>query len=240
MFTSSRLLHGPLLATALTVVAGCAGMQAPGSGPAADAPVYRVGDRWVYHAEDGFRLKTEWEETHEVTMVGADGITIRVTQKGPSIDVVRTEQWSAPGEMKVGSLYHSETRRFVSPLEVYRFPLAAGKVWNQWVDNYNEQTRVSGSINHYVRVLGWEKVATPAGTFDAIAMDVLMRLDDEEFWREPTTCNYEVWYAPAVRGNVREVKRAQYFEKGGDTDARSPIRTLNAVLELVSFSPGPP
>jgi hypothetical protein len=29
-----------------------------------------------------------------------------------------------------------------------------------------------------------------------------MRLDDETFWRYATTCNYAVWYAPAVRGVV--------------------------------------
>ena len=32
-------------------------------------------------------------------------------------------------------------------------------------------------------------------------------------------CNYTVWYAPAVRGVVREEKRAQYLEKGGDDDS---------------------
>jgi hypothetical protein len=65
-----------------------------------------------------------------------------------------------------------------------------------------------------------------------------MRLDDEEFWRDPTTCSYVVWYAPVVRGAVRENRDAQYMEKGGDMDAKSVVRTLHAVLELVSFTPG--
>ena len=87
-------------------------------------------------------------------------------------------------------------------------------------------------------VRGWETVTTPAGTFDALAMHVVMWLDDEEFWRFPTECNYTVWYAPAVRGVVREVKRAQYREKGGDFDSGAQIRTQNAVVELLSFTPG--
>lgn len=234
-----RSPYVPLLVASLVLLAGCAGVEAPGSGPAAEAPAYRVGDRWVYRAADGFRSKTPWEETHEVVTVGADGVTVRVTQKGPSIDVVRTEQWPAPGLVRVGAAFVSETRRFATPLIRFQFPLAEGKVWNQWVDNYNEATKATGSINHYVRVSGWEKVTTPAGTFDAIAMHVLMRLDDEEFWREPTQCSYVVWYAPAVRGTVREVRDAQYLEKGGgDMDGRVPVRTLHAVLELVSFTPG--
>ena len=93
-------------------------------------------------------MKTTWQETHEVLAVGADGITMRVTQKGPSIDVVRTEQWSAPGLLKVGALFNDQIRRFATPVEVYEFPLAAGKTWNQWVDKYNESTKATGQINH--------------------------------------------------------------------------------------------
>ena len=37
-------------------------------------------------------------------------------------------------------------------------------------------------------------------------MRVVMRLDDDEFWRGPTTCDDRVWYAPAVRAFVRAVK----------------------------------
>ena len=86
---------------------------------------------------------------------------------------------------------------------------------------------------------GSEKVATPAGAFDAISMQVLMRLDDETFWRYATTCNYAVWYAPAVRGVVREERRAQYVEKSGDNaGGAGTIRTQFGVLELISFTPG--
>jgi len=222
----------------LTALAGCIGLSAPGSGPAADAPAYRVGDRWIYHAEDGFRQKTVWEETHEVMAIGADGITVRITQKGDSIDVMRTEQWAAPGQVNVGAVYNNQTRRFAAPLQRYDFPLADGKVWSQFVDNYNEATKASGNINRYVRVRGWEKVTTTAGTFDALSMQVIMRLDDDEFWRYATECNYAVWYAPAVRGVVREEKDAQYREKGSGTEVGGVIRTQHGVLELISFTPG--
>jgi len=220
-------------------LAGCAGIGGQGTGPAAEAPVYRVGDRWVYHGDDGFRVKTEWDETHEVTAIGPDGVTVRVTQKGPTLDVTRTEVWSAPGQVKVGAVYDNETRRFAVPLRRYDFPLADGKVWNQWVANYNEATRVSGQINRWVRVGGWEKVSTPAGTFDAISMQVFMRLDDETFWRFATTCNYAVWYAPATKSVVREERAAQYVEKGGERGSGGgTIRTQYGVLELLSFTPG--
>jgi hypothetical protein len=229
----------PVVAVALAMLAGCAGFDAPGSGRAAEAPTYRVGDRWVYRAQDGFLVPVRWEEAHEVVAIGAEGVTVRVTQKGPTLDVARTEQWSAPGRVKIGALYDSETRRFDAPLKRYEFPLAGGKVWNQWVGNANEATGKSGAINRYVRVRGWEQVTTPAGTFDAIAMDVIMHLDDGEFWRWPTDCSYAVWYAPAVRATVREAKEAQYRERGDALD-NGGVRTQHALLELVSFTPGKP
>ncbi len=170
------------------MITGCAGGPAPlggaGSGPPAEAPAYRVGDRWLYHGEDGFRVKTEWDETHEVAAIGADGITARITAKGLTPNVARTELWSAPGLVKVGAICgDNQTRRFAVVLQRDNFPLATGKTWSQLVDNYNEATKESGQINHWVHVNGWEKVATPAGVFDAISMQVIMRLDDETFWR---------------------------------------------------------
>ena len=224
---------------AMGALAGCASLDSPGSGRAAEAPTYRVGDRWVYHGRDGFfRLFTTWEETHTISAVGADGIGERITVKGPTLDLARAELWTVPGRVKIGALYENETRRFATPLDRFRFPLAAGASWNQFVDNFDESTKTAGQINNFVRVRGWETVVTPAGTFDAIVMTVMMWLDDGTFWRWPTQCNYTVYYAPAVRGVVREVKRAWYLEKGGDMDNGATIPTQNTVIELVSFTPG--
>ena len=223
---------------ATAALAGCAGLESAGSGPAAEAPAYRVGDRWTYRVQDGFLAPERWEETHAISALGTDGISARITQRGPSRDVARAELWSAPGLVKIGAVLDDETRRFVTALERYRFPLAAGQSWSQFVDNYNETTKAPGQINRYVRVRGWEKVTTPAGTFDALAMHVVMHLDDEEFWRFATECNYTVWYAPAVRGVVRAEKRAQYLEKGRNYDSGGRIPTQNAVVELLSFTPG--
>lgn len=222
----------------LVALAGCADLQSTGTGPAAEAPVYHVGDRWVYRAQDGFRVPVVWDETHEVTAIGADGITVRITQKGPSVDNERAERLAAPGRVLVGALFDSETRRFTPALDRYAFPLQQGQSWNQWVNSYDEATEREGQINHYVRVRGWEKITTPAGTYDAIALRVTMRLDDEEFWRYPTTCNYLIWYAPAVGATVREEKDAEYREKGDAMDGQGNIRAQHTLLELVSYSPG--
>src|SRR4030095_6952085 len=102
------------------------------------------------------------DETHEVTAIGPEGITVRITQKGSTLSVTRTELWTAAGQLEVGAVYENETRRFSGPLQRYNFPLVAGKVWNQWVGTFNDTTRESGELNRYVRVSGWERISTPA------------------------------------------------------------------------------
>lgn len=230
-----------MAALALAAVLGaCATPDRPGdtSGAVATAPTPAVGARWTYRGREGFRSPLVWEETHQITSVAASGISVRVTLKGPSLDVEREEVLAAPGVVRVGALMDIETRRFATPLIRYRFPLAPGETWNQWVDNFNERLNRPGQINRYVRVGGWEKVTTPAGVFDAIRMRVLMRLDDEEFWRYPTTCNYLIWYAPAVGASVREEKEAEYLERGDRMDGMGAIRAQHTLLELVSYTPG--
>ena len=233
------VLHAAVAALAL-LVAGCAGVESAGdlNGPVAAAPTFHVGERWVYRGREGFRSPVIWEETHEVTAVGPEGVTVRVTLKGPTIDGVRYELLSTPGVVRQGALMDIETRRFATPLDRFRFPLASGETWNQWVNNFNETTKKEGQINRYVRVGGWEKVSTPAGVFDAIRMRVIMRLDDEEFWRYPTTCNYVIWYAPAVGAPVREEKDAEYLEKGEELDGNGAIRAQHTLLELASYTRG--
>ena len=222
---------------ALLALAACAGGADVTGGAPVAAPDYRIGDRWVYHAVDGYRVKTEWDETHEVTAIGPDGITVRVTAKGPSTDVVRTEKWSAPGVVVEGAIYEQETDRFDPPLVRFRFPLARGETWRQSVRDADKARGPYGPIQRYVTVDGFEQVATPAGTFDAIRMRVIMTLDDETFWRTATECNDLVWYAPAVGAVVQAHNVSKWREKGDQGfSVYHPGQYMD--VTLVSFTPG--
>jgi hypothetical protein len=225
-----------LLATSAAAVAGCASVGGAPGAPA-PAPTYRVGDRWTYHGTNGYRLPVTWDEVHEVTSVGADGIVLRVTQKGPQVDTARTERLAAPGLLAVGAVFDAETRLFKPPLERYQFPLTPGASWRQTADNYNETLGKDDPLLRYVKVGGWESIATPAGTFDAIGMREFMQLDLNDPFKYPMQCNYEIWWAPAVGGVVREIKDATYREKG-DMGSAVEFRAQNSVIELVSYRRG--
>ena len=90
---------GGLAALALTwLLAACATADQRGdtTGPVAAAPTPATGARWVYRGREGFRAPVFWEETHEVTSVDANGVRVRVTLKGPYLDIERHRVSGAP------------------------------------------------------------------------------------------------------------------------------------------------
>jgi uncharacterized protein DUF3108 len=238
MRKSRRLGWGAALAILAAVLAACAGVVSQTApGPAVTAPSPKVGDRWVYRGQEGYRTKILWEETHEITAISADGITVRVTLRGSGVDIARIETWSAPGVVRVGAVYETETDRFDPPLIRYKYPLAPGASWNQSLRDLDKERGPYGPIRRHVTVSGYETVSTPAGTFDAIRMRTIMQLDDETFWRYATQCDYVEWYAPAVGAMVKEQKRSYWSDKGG-RDAPGGNPGQNSQIELVSFTRG--
>jgi len=226
-----------MLAAPAIVVGGCVSVGGT-AGPPAPAPVFRVGDRWVYNCTDGFRVPVTWVETHEVVAIDAQGISVRVTLRGETMNYTRTERLTSPGVLLVGEVYdNAETRQFKTPLIRYQFPLTPGTTWNQYVANYNELTQQEDVVNRFVKVGGYEQVTTPAGTFDAIVMRILMSCNVNNPFRFPTQCNYVVWWAEKAGAMVRETKYAEYRERGDGMDAAT-IRAQNTVIELASYTRG--
>lgn len=226
-----------LWATPGLALAGCVSVGGA-AGPPAPAPVIRLGDRWVYNAADGFRVPVTWTETHEVVAMGAGGYDVRVTIDGPTMHYVRTERFTAPGIMTVGAVYDpDESRNFLSPVTVYRFPLTPQASWTQNLRNLNPANELVSDINRNVHVGGYEQVSTPAGTFNAIAMRILMSVDDNNPFRWPVQCNYMVWWAPEVGAMVRQTKYATYRERGDGRESIQ-IRAQNTLITLQSFRRG--
>jgi hypothetical protein len=232
------LMFAHRLGTLLVIplLASCTGPAVSEAGGPAPAPVFESGQRWVFHVEDGFRVQTRWTETREIVAAKPGAITERVTLEGGGPQMVtRDDQWSAPGQLLSGSVCAAEAQRFVQPLQRLNFPLVPGSTWSQWVGTRDKHDADSGDVNHWVRVEGWAKIATPAGTFDAMRLREVVLLNDEDQTRSRTNCNYTLWYAPAVGAVVREEREANY------TDKMVPYalhRTQHGLMELATYTPG--
>jgi len=225
------LLLTPALAVGACVSVGGA------AGPPAPAPTVRVGDRWVYNCADGFRVKVNWVETHEVITIDSTGIAVRVTLAGPTMNYNRVELWQAPGVVVIGSIYDDAVNRnFRAPLIRYQFPLTPGGSWRQYVQYPDPENQLVSSVQRDVKVGGYETVSTPGGTFNAITMRTLMSVDNNNPFNWPTQCDYVTWWAPEVGGKVKETKYATYRERGDDQAIE--IRAQNTLIELTSFSRG--
>ena len=227
------------LAVATLVLDACGTAGVGGNpGPPVPAPAYRVGDRWTWHGEQGYRAKIIWDETHEITAIGPDGITVKITAVGPGVDVARTEKWQAPGVVLVGAAFEDETDRFDPALIRYKFPLTAGESWQQRIRDLDKPPGPYGAIVRHVSVGGNESVTTPAGTFDAVKLSVVMTLDDETFYRYATECTSVIWYAAATGAAVQIQNRSQYRDKGEQSGGVYHPGVLSE-LRLTSYTRGP-
>ncbi|MCL2310630.1 MAG: hypothetical protein FWC42_11200 [Proteobacteria bacterium] len=233
---------GALLAVgALLLLSGCAAILGLDGDPSklAEAPDYRVGDRWVYHVEEGYRLPLVWNETWEIIRIGTEGITVQITLKGERIDETRTELWPRPGLVLQGALMNVETRKFNTPYQRYRFPIRAGDSWNQRLDTVDAKERWGQRPNYITRAWGWEKIKTPVGETDALRLNQIITFDDEDPWRWPTRGNYDFWYAPAVNNIVYAKRLANYIEKGDELGGIE-ISAQLETIELRSYTRGKP
>jgi hypothetical protein len=225
-----------VLPAALMAAVWLAAAPAGAADQSAPSPTLKVGDRWVYNVTAGVGLsKTTYQETREVTAVDASGIKVKVTGKNSEgKDFTRVDELASPGEVRYGSPCVDEPYRFQTPLQRVQFPIVPGERSSKWVDVIAEPSGTKGQFNYYFHTLNWDKQSVPAGTFDAIRVDVLMMLDDATAFRNATTCNFIYWYSPAVKNTVRERRTAMY------TTHLSPTETevLNANYELASFTPG--
>ena len=231
------IVGGAIALVAALSIGGCGTAPIMGaSGPPVEAPQLRVGDRWVYRAVDGYRQKSVWNETHEITSIDANGITVKVAINGAGMDFTRTEVWSAPGVVRIGAISEVETDRFDPALIRYQYPMTNGASWSQSMRNLDKPPNPFGEIRSRATVGGYESVSTPAGTFNAIKIRYLIQLDDATLWRNATQCDYVVWYAPDVGAMVREQKRSYYLPK--DIEAGAEVPGQNAVYELTSYTRG--
>lgn len=192
-----------------------------------DGPGVRIGDTWMYNKIDGVKGALEYVSVNAVdkierdaiamTSSSLDGKSVSKVFRNAGFNQVRTE---APGSSSSASPFYPS----------YSFPLQVGKTWRRTVDLTNSaksDTTVRAELES--RVVGWEVVTVPAGTFLALRIETKgayrgWNFDGNWFGRIEDT----LWYSPATRNAVRY----EYKDTVGTT------RYNHEIHELVRFWPG--
>ncbi len=195
-----RAVRGLLAAPAwagLAFVAGCASPSAvppPAGADPLPVPTLRVGDRWRYRLTNLYNGGTIGETLVEVTAVAPE-IRLRV-DPGQGQPVLE-ERYANPWTVIAETIYDAPMV-FDAPMPVVPPAARAGQA-------IASRTRYRSAFSsepldwaQRLRVVGWERVAVPAGTFDALRIERLVDFRHPDFFRYLPERVDVLWYAPEV------------------------------------------
>jgi hypothetical protein len=182
---------------ALALGAGCANPSAIAPPPGADplpAPAIRVGDRWRYRLTNLYNGSTIGETAVEVLGIAPE-IRLRVDpgQGEPVLEERYADAWTVIAE----SIYDAPMV-FDAPMPVVPRGARPGQ-------SIASRTRYRSPLSNErldwaqrLRVVGWERVTVPAGTFDALRIERLVDFRHPDFFRYLPDRIDVLWHAPAV------------------------------------------
>jgi hypothetical protein len=167
-------------------------MATPAAAQVADRPQISVGESWDYSFRDTRNSRTGC--TYSLTVTGVTNDTITVDMQNP--------QHCNIGALAESTVYDKDFNLMYAGLTPYRtnaFPLAVGKQWNQkFAYNTEANTPVHNDVT--AKIVTFEKVTVPAGTFDAYKVVVERKYQSQYV---SGTITETRWYAPQAKNYVR-------------------------------------
>lgn len=173
-------------------------------------PDVKVGDRWVYR-----RLNYNTgavTEILEMRVTFADAKAIHVVIKLPmqrrESDSIATPEWntvaSGRGIWKPHAGY-------------FKFPLRVGDTYAAEYELSQPQEGRNAVVlrRHHARVVGWEEVTVPAGTFRALKIELVGTYDRQDRIDKGSTKEM-LWYVPQVKRTVKYMYDGGPYDRRGD------------------------
>jgi hypothetical protein len=177
-----------------------------------DAPVWNVGDKWIYQTAEGKKV------VNEVVKVDDEVYVVRIGGN-PYLNVYDKKTMNITKWID-----SSGTEAQASALNVYDFPLFVGKKWGgRILPSSATRTSGAGPWEYSFNVEKIEEIKTGAGSFKAY------RLYCKHYNLNPRAKHpggwMKFWYSPDAKAWVKkEVEKSAYFDG-----------TVNVDAELVSY-----
>jgi len=158
----------------------------------AEAPVWKVGDKWTYKTDTGVELTNETigDEKDLFITARSDKVTLHYDKKDMScVKAIRDgkEDKAEGGRLK----------------NFYNFPLFSGKKWTSRYLIYNPAYRMDNDILAEYSVVGVEDVEVPAGKFKAFKVTVKLNITVLGPRQRQFFGAFYYWWAPDVRGLIK-------------------------------------
>ena len=198
---SRRRAVGGLIAlpawAGLALGAGCAGPAAvppPAGADPLPTPPLRVGDRWRYRLTNLYNRSTIGETEVEVLSVSPE-IRLRVDpgQGQPVLEERYADAWTV-----IAETIYDAPMVFETPMPVVPPSARAGQAIASRTRYRSAFASEALAWSQRLRVVGWERVAVPAGTFDALRIERLVDFRHPDFFRYLPERIDVLWYAPEV------------------------------------------
>jgi len=234
-------LATPVLGVGL---AGCATASGP-PGPVVqlEHPQVRVGDRWVYREINGYNGLALADVEVSVTSLSPLTCNVRRTRSDTAVgaiaraDAVQVERYAEPWAVELEPTYDL-TMDFADPMPILPDSLRIGE----------SQTRktsyvVEGYSGRYrwmqrLKVVGTDRIATPAGNFNALNVRRTIWFDYPDVFRFNSSRVDSIWYAPEVNRWVRREWTGDYMHENSLGKLGGARRREDWVRwELVSYAP---
>lgn len=171
------------------------------------APRFAPGDSWTYQALDGWNRRYpvgEWRShVRDAAAAGGGTIAIAVTVTRPN--GVEPREYADPSSLRSGTLKEGLAGALDPPLVLRPFPLTEGQTWTQTVSRSDPKdgTLAPRKVTVRGRVIGWETIDVPAGTFRALKIRRELDLGDQQGLRSETHRVEDEWYVPELKAPAR-------------------------------------
>ncbi|MFX1695484.1 hypothetical protein [Paraburkholderia sp. A1RO-5L] len=154
--TIRRICYAAFLFACLSSTVAARGPTTTRIPPTADAPIYRVGDKWIFEYNRAESDRKTFVVQTVVAVTGKQTTFSSSRSGGPASEVDFDSQ---------GNLTRVESTTYEPSRELLRFPMMVGKRWM----SHHIQRFVSSNLDviMQVEVVAFEPVRVAAGTFGA-------------------------------------------------------------------------
>lgn len=176
----------------------------------AEAPVWKVGDRWAYKSDSGIEMTMECIGDEKDLFVLNRNVS-QGSRKGKWTLYFDKKDMTCVKVTKDGKENKEERDR---TKKGFNFPLFPGRQWTYSSSFYNPAYNMNHDVLTEYSVIGVEDVEVPAGKFRAFKVMVKITMTELSPPQRQFSGAYYYWWAPDARAIIKyETDRSTFFQR---------------------------